>query len=48
MQYHLLNPKINIKVLIGEETYSSAIRMIDSVKRNLKNVQMIGTNTAGA
>ena len=48
MQYQLLNPKINIKMLIGEEIYSAGIRMIDSVKRNLENVQMIGTNTAGA
>ena len=48
MQYQLLNPKINIKVLTGEEIYSAGIRMIDSVKRNLENVQMIGTNTAGA
>ena len=48
MQYQLLNPKINIKVLIGEGTFSAGIRMIDSVKRNLENVQMIGTNTAGA
>lgn len=48
MQYQLLNPKINIKVLTGEEIYSAGIRMLDSVKRNLENVQMIGTNTAGA
>ena len=48
MQYQLLNPKINIKVLIGEDTFSAGIRMIDSVKRNLENVHMIGTNTAGA
>ena len=48
MQYQLLNPKINIKVLTGEETFSAGIRMLDSVKRNLENVQMIGTNTAGA
>ena len=48
MQYQLLNPKINIKVLTGEEIYSAGIRMLDSVKRNLENVQMIGTNTSGA
>ena len=48
MQYQLLNPKINIKVLTGEEIYSAGIRMLDSVKRNLENIQMIGTNTAGA
>ena len=48
MQYQLLNPKINIKVLTGEETFSAGIRMLDSVKRNLENVQMIGTNTAGS
>ena len=48
MQYQLLNPKLNVKVLTGEETFSAGIRMLDSVKRNLENVQMIGTNTAGA
>lgn len=46
-QYQLLNPKINIKVLIGEETFSAATKMIDSVKRNLENVKLIGKNTAG-
>ncbi len=47
-QYQLLNPKINIKVLISEETFSAATKMIDSVKRNLENVKLIGKNTAGA
>ena len=48
MQYQLLNPKINIKVLTSEGTFSAATKMIDSVKRNLQNVKLIGTNTAGA
>ncbi|MGN5980428.1 peptidase S41 [Finegoldia magna] len=48
MQYQLLNPKINIKVLTSEETFSAATKMIDSVKRNLENVKLIGKNTAGA
>ena len=47
-QYQLLNPKINIKVLTSEETFSAATKMIDSVKRNLENVKLIGKNTAGA
>lgn len=47
-QYQLLKPEINIKVLTSEGTFSAATKMIDSVKRNLENVQMIGTNTAVA
>ena len=48
MQYQLLNPKINVKVLTGEGVFSAGTKMLDSVKRNLENVQMIGTNTAGS
>ena len=48
MQYQLLNSKINIIVLTSEETFSAATKMIDSVKRNLENVKLIGKNTAGA
>lgn len=35
-------------MLTSEGTFSAATKMIDSVKRNLQNVKLIGTNTAGA
>ncbi len=47
-QYQLLNPKINIKVLTGEGVFSAATMITDSIKRNLENAEIIGTNTGGA
>ena len=47
LRWEITNPELNIKILTGNASFSAGTMIIDEIKRNFKNVEIIGEYTGG-